>query len=114
MLFLRTQTEAMSAVLGGTDSLTVKPFDIANCPADEFSERIARNQQLILKEEAWFDKVADPSSGSWYIEILTALIAENAWKLFIETENLGGFLSALISGFVHEKMKGSADGRIKK
>jgi methylmalonyl-CoA mutase len=111
---LRTQTEAMSAVLGGTDSLTVKPFDIANCPADEFSERIARNQQLILKEEAWFDKVADPSSGSWYIEILTALIAENAWKLFIETENLGGFLSALISGFVHEKMKGSADGRIKK
>ena len=59
---LRTQTEAMSAVLGGTDSLTVNPFNIG-CSPDEFSERIARNQQLILKEEAWFDKVADPSAG---------------------------------------------------
>lgn len=111
---LRTQTEAMSAVLGGTDSLTVNPFDIANCQPDEFSERIARNQQLILKEEAWFDKVADPSSGSWYIENLTALIAENSWKLFMETEKLGGFLAALNSGFVHEKIKGSADLRTKK
>lgn len=110
---LRTQTEAMSAVLGGTDSLTVNPFDIANCPPDEFSERIARNQQLILREEAWFDKVADPSSGSWYIENLTSLIADNAWKLFIEVENMGGFLSALNSGFITENMKGFARERTK-
>jgi len=110
---LRTQTEAMSAVLGGTDSLTVNPFDIANCPPDEFSERIARNQQLILREEAWFGKVADPSSGSWYIENLTSLIAENAWKLFIEVENMGGFLSALNSGFITENMKGISSKRAK-
>ncbi len=74
----------MSAILGGTDSLTVEPFDTVFRQPDEFSERIARNQQLILKEEAYFDKVADPAAGSYYIENLTSLIAENAWKLFIE------------------------------
>jgi len=103
---LRTQTEAMSAVLGGTDSLTINPFDITGGSPDEFSERIARNQQLILREEAWFDKVADPSAGSYYIENLTALIAENSWKLFVEIENMGGFISALNSGFVRERIKG--------
>ena len=104
---LRTQTEAMSAVLGGTDSLTVNPFDAGYTVPDEFSERIARNQQLILKEEAWFDKVADPSAGSYYIENLTALLAENSWKLFLAIENMGGFISALDSGFVREKIAGS-------
>lgn len=102
---LRTQTEAMSAVLGGTNSLTVNPFDIAVNTTGEFSERIARNQQLILREEAWFDKVTDPSAGSYYVENLTALIAENSWKLFLEIENTGGFLSALNSGFVREQIK---------
>jgi methylmalonyl-CoA mutase len=102
---LRTQTEAMSAVLGGTDSLTVNPSDISGSP-DEFSQRIARNQQLILKEEALFNKVADPSAGSYYIENLTALIVENSWKLFLEIENLGGFLSVLNSDFVREKIEG--------
>ena len=68
---LRTQTEAMSAILGGADSLTVEPFDTVFRHPDEFSERIARNQQLILKEEAYFDKVADPAAGSYYIENLT-------------------------------------------
>jgi methylmalonyl-CoA mutase len=105
---LRTQTEAMSAILGGTDSLTVNPYDIADKAPDEFSERIARNQQLILREEAWFDKVIDPSAGSYYIENLTALIAENSWKLFIEIENKGGFLSAINSGFVEEQIKNVA------
>jgi methylmalonyl-CoA mutase len=101
---LRTQTEAMSAVLGGTDSLTVNPFDITVNKPGEFSERIARNQQLILKEEAWFDKVIDPSAGSYYIENLTVLIAENSWKLFLKIENAGGFISALKSGFVQEQI----------
>jgi methylmalonyl-CoA mutase len=110
---LRTQTEAMSAVLGGTDSLTVNPFDTASNPTDEFSERIARNQQLILKEEAWFDKVADPSSGSYYIETLTALVAENSWKLFLEAESIGGFISALNSGYIREKIAGSATEEIR-
>ena len=105
---LRTQTEAMSAILGGTDSLTVDPFDIVFRNPDEFSERIARNQQLILKEESYFDKVVDPSAGSYYIENLTNLIAENAWKLFLEIEDTGGFLSGLKSGFIQTKLKESA------
>ncbi|MBN2667556.1 MAG: acyl-CoA mutase large subunit family protein, partial [Bacteroidales bacterium] len=107
---LRTQTEAMSAVLGGTDSLTVQPFDIAACPSDEFSERMARNQQLILKEESWFGKVADPSAGSYYIENLTSLIADNTWKLFIEMEKAGGFLEALNSGFLKSQMENAITG----
>jgi methylmalonyl-CoA mutase len=111
---LRTQTEAMSAVLGGTDSLTVNPFDIAANIPDEFSERIARNQQLILREEAWFDKVTDPSAGSYYIENLTALIAENSWKLFLEIENAGGFISALNSGFVQEQIENYVNQRGKR
>ncbi len=96
---LRTQTEAMSAVLGGADSLTVEPFDILFRKPDEFSERVARNQQLILREEAYFDKVADPAGGSYYIEKLTSLIAENAWRLFLEVEEQGGFIEALNKEF---------------
>lgn len=110
---LRTQTEAMSAILGGADSLTVEPFDKVFRQPDDFSERIARNQQLILKEEAYFDKVADPAAGSYYIENLTALIAENSWKLFLEIEEAGGFLSALISGLIQRKLSESAQNRKK-
>jgi methylmalonyl-CoA mutase len=105
---LRTQTEAMSAILGGTDSLTVEPFDTVFRKPDEFSERIARNQQLILKEEAYFDKVADPAGGSYYIENLTSLIADNAWRLFIDIENQGGFLSCLKSGIIQNKLAESS------
>ena len=105
---LRTQTEAMSASLGGADSITVEPFDVVFRAPDEFSERIARNQQHILKEEAYFDKVADPAAGSYYIENLTNLIASNAWSLFLELEDQGGFLSALRSGFIQKKLAESA------
>lgn len=108
---LRTQTEAMSSILGGTDSLTVEPFDVVFRQTDEFSERIARNQQLILKEESYFDKVADPAAGSYYIENLTALIAENAWKLFLTIEEQGGFISALQKGFIQKKVSESAAKR---
>ena len=108
---LRTQTEAMSAILGGTDSLTLEPFDIVFRHPDEFSERIARNQQLILKEEASFDKVADPAAGSYYIENLTTLIAENAWKLFLEVEDKGGFLACLKSGYIQDRLSESGTKR---
>jgi methylmalonyl-CoA mutase len=101
---LRTQTESMSAILGGADSLTVEPFDKTFRQPDEFSERIARNQQLILKEESYFDKVADPAAGSYYIENLTYLIADNTWKLFLEIEDRGGFLSSLKSGLIQKKI----------
>jgi len=108
---LRTQTEAMAAILGGTDSLTVEPFDVVFREPNEFSERIARNQQLILKEESYFDKVADSVSGSYYIENLTSLMADNAWKLFLETESHGGFLDSLKKGFIQGKIKESAANR---
>ncbi len=110
---LRTQTEAMSATLGGADSLTVQPFDTVFKESDVFSERIARNQQLLLKEESHFDKVVDPSAGSYYIENLTDSIAKEAWALFVEVENKGGYLEALKEGFVQAKVKESADKRKK-
>ncbi|WP_075590346.1 methylmalonyl-CoA mutase small subunit [Labilibacter marinus] len=110
---LRTQTEAMSATLGGADSLTVQPFDTIYKESDVFSERIARNQQLLLKEESHFDKVTDPSAGSYYIENLTNSIAQQAWALFVEVEEKGGYLAALQEGFVQAKVKESADKRKK-
>ncbi len=110
---LRTQTEAMSASLGGADSLTVQPFDTIYKESDKFSERIARNQQLLLKEEAHFDRITDASAGSYYIENLTNSIAEQAWALFVEVENKGGYLAALKEGFIQAVVKETADKRRK-
>ncbi len=110
---LRTETEAMSAILGGTDSLTVLPFDVVYGQPTEISERIARNQQAVLKEEAHFDKIADPAAGSYYIESLTASIAEQAWKLFLEIEGKGGFIATFREGFVQSQVKEMASKRIK-
>ncbi len=105
---LRTQTEAMSATIGGCHSLTIQAFDNSYRTPDEFSERIARNQQLLLKEEAYFDISTDASAGSYYIETLTDSIADEAWKLFVETEEKGGFTSALKNGFIQAEIKKSA------
>jgi len=110
---LRTQTEAMSATLGGVNSLTVLSYDSIYKPTDEFSERIARNQQLLLKEECHFDKVADPAAGSYYIETLTNEIAAQAWKLFLEVEDNGGFFAAVTSGSVQQAVKATAAARLK-
>ena len=110
---LRTQTEAMSAALGGVDSLTVLPFDATFKASDEFSERIARNQQLLLKEESNFDKVIDPAAGSYYIESLTAMIAEQAWKIFLDIQNAGGLLAVIESGAIFAQVKETADKRKK-
>ncbi len=108
---LRTQTEVMSSVLGGVDSMTVKGFNSAYENSTEFSERIARNQQLLLKEEAHFDKVVDPGAGSYYIETLTDSIAEQAWKLFIEVEEKGGFVAAFKAGFIQNTINKTAQKR---
>ncbi len=108
---LRTQTEAMSASLGGADSITVLPFDAAYKASTEFSDRIARNQQLLLKEESHFSKIADPAAGSYYIEELTASIADQAWKLFLEVQDKGGFLAALREGFIQAEIKKMAGKR---
>ena len=88
---LRSQTEAMSAAIAGVDSITVRPFNEMFETPDEFSERIARNQQLLLKEESHFDKIVDPAAGSYTVEVFTNSIADVAWKLFLETEEKGGF-----------------------
>ena len=108
---LRTQTEAMSAALAGVDSITVSPFDKAYQVADDFSERIARNQQLLLKEECHFDKVVDPAAGSYYIENLTTSIAQQAWSLFLEVEEAGGMMEAIKAGKVQEAVNASNKAR---
>lgn len=95
---LRSMTETMSAALAGVDSIETLPFDIQYKTPDEFSERIARNQQLLLREESHLDKVADPAGGSYYVEVLTASIAEQAWKLFLEVDEKGGFEAMAESG----------------
>jgi methylmalonyl-CoA mutase len=102
---LRTQTEAMSAALGGAHSVTVLPFDAIFREPGEISERIARNQQILLKEESYFDKITDAAGGSYYIENLTASIAEHVWKLFLEVEEKGGFIAALKEGFIQKLVK---------
>lgn len=108
---LRSQTEAMSAALAGVDSLTVTPFDVPYKTPDEFSERIARNQQFLLKEESHLDKVADPAGGSYYVETLTVSIAKEAWKLFLEVEDKGGFFACVDNGDVQKAVNASAAKR---
>jgi len=105
---LRNTTEAMAAVIGGCDALTILPFDACYRTPDDFSERMARNLQLILKEEASFGKVADPAAGSWFIENLTNLLAESALELFKTIEAQGGYLSCLKSGFIQEQVAEAA------
>jgi len=108
---LRGTTEAMSATIAGVDSLTVVPFDAAYRQPTEFSDRIARNAQLLLKEEAHFDLVVDPSAGSYYIETLTDSIAKAAWELFKQAEEKGGYVAAFTAGFVQETIKATAQKR---
>lgn len=111
---LRGTTEAMSAALAGVDSLEVLPFDYAFRYPNEFSNRIARNVQSILKEEAHFDKVVDPAAGSYYIEELTNSIANTAWTLFKQVEEKGGYIAAFKEGFVQSAIKETAANRDKR
>ena len=108
---LRSQTESMSAALAGVDSITVTPFDKQYKNPDEISERLARNQQLLLKEESHLDKIVDPAGGSYYVETLTMSIANEAWKLFLATEEQGGFYAALKAGEVQKAVNESSDKR---
>ncbi len=96
---LRTTTEAFSAVVGGVDSLHTSPFDTAIGMSDEFSRRIARNVQTILKEESHLDQLIDPAGGSYYVESLTNEVAKKAWELFLEVEEKGGMLEVLKAGY---------------
>jgi len=110
---LRGTTEAMSASIAGVHSLEVTPFNAAYETPDEFSKRIARNVELLLKHEAHFDQVVDPAGGSYYIENLTQSIAAEAWKLFLEIEEKGGYTEAYKAGFIVERVKASAAAKDK-
>ncbi|MDE6297275.1 MAG: methylmalonyl-CoA mutase small subunit, partial [Muribaculaceae bacterium] len=104
---LRTMTETMSAALAGVDSIETLAFDECYTTPDEFSERIARNQQVLLREESHLDKVVDPAGGSYYIETLTASIAAQAWNVFNEIEENGGFEAMLKKGELQAKVNES-------
>jgi methylmalonyl-CoA mutase len=102
---LRTTTETMAASLGGANSITVLPFDITYKKGDDFSNRIARNQQIIIKEESYFNKVADIAGGSYYIENLTDAIADAAWKLFQSIEEKGGLIEQIKNGSIYDELE---------
>ena len=104
---LRSMTESMSAALAGVDSIETLPFDLTYKKPDDFSERIARNQQVLLRDESHLDKVVDPAGGSYYVEVLTASIAAQAWKLFNEVEDNGGFYALLSKGDIQGKVNES-------
>ncbi|MEA3505424.1 MAG: methylmalonyl-CoA mutase family protein [Bacteroidota bacterium] len=108
---LRTTTETMSSTLGGVHSFTVNPFNKIFEKTTPMSERIARNQQIILKEESYFDKVTDPAAGSYYVEQLTNSIAENAWNLFLEIQEQGGFIKAFRKGDIQAQINETAQKR---
>ena len=108
---LRSQTETMSAALANVDSIVVTPFDKPYETPTEFAERIARNQQLLLKEEAHFDKLVDVAGGSYTIEHLTDAIAQEGWKLFLAVEEAGGFLAEALNGNITNAVNASNDKR---
>ncbi len=108
---LRTQTEAMSAAIAGVESITVKTYDSVYETPTDFAERIAKNQQLILKHESHLDFVADPAGGSYYVESLTASIAAEAWKIFLEIEKEGGFRKAVQDGKIKERAEEAGNER---
>ena len=106
---LRTTTECMSAIIGGADAIANLPYDALYHKDNEFGDRIARNQLLILKNESYFDKVKNPADGTYYIESLTHQLAEKALVLFKDIEANGGFLKQLNEGIIKRKIQESAD-----
>jgi methylmalonyl-CoA mutase len=108
---IRTAYEALSAVLGGTQSLHTNALDEAIALPTEFAARIARNTQLILQEETGITKVVDPLAGSYYVEALTAELADKAWALMEEVEAMGGMTKAVASGMPKLRIEESAARR---
>lgn len=108
---LRATTEAMAAAIGGADAILVSPFDKTFRAPDDRSLRLSRNIQLLLKHEAYLDKVTDPAAGSYLFESLTDSLARAAWSLFQKVEEMGGFLSAASNGFLKEELGRVATAR---
>ncbi|MDR1739619.1 MAG: methylmalonyl-CoA mutase family protein [Bacteroidales bacterium] len=109
---LRSTTETMSAAIGGADSISTADFDETYIAASDFSTRIARNQQILLKEESFINKVADPAAGSYYIEHLCDSLAEAAWKIFLDVEEKGGYCNVR-EEYVLPEIEKSAAARLK-
>jgi len=105
---LRSTTECMSAILGGANTISNLPYDAIYHKDNEFGDRIARNQLLVLKHESYFNSVNNPTDGSYYIETLTQQFAEKALELFKNIEASGGFLKQLMEGTIQRKIKESA------
>ncbi len=111
---LRATTEAMSAVMGGCDALTVLAYDsVIKEQNSDLGERIARNVSILMREEAHLDKTIDPSAGSYYIENLTYQLSTEAWKLFQQVESLGGISAAFGKGFITEEINQSYEAKVK-
>jgi methylmalonyl-CoA mutase len=108
---VRTAFEAMSAVLGGTQSLHTNAFDEAIALPTETSARIARNTQLILQNETGVTKVVDPLAGSYYVEKLTADLIDEAWKLIEEVDAMGGMTKAVATGMPKLRIEEAAARR---
>jgi methylmalonyl-CoA mutase len=108
---LRTTVACFAAGVGGADVVTVQPFDAALGLPDAFSRRIARNTSSLLVEEGHLARVLDPAGGSWYVESLTDALAQAAWAWFTEIERAGGFVPALGSGLVRDRIAAAWDAR---
>jgi len=109
MNVLRATTEAIAAVLGGADSVSVAAFDECYRRPDEASRRLARNTQILLKHEAMLAQVADPGGGAYAIEAITAFLAEEGWKIMQEVESRGGYRQA--KEWIGEKIEQSVTDR---
>lgn len=108
---LRTTVESLAGAVSGVDGMTIAPFDTVIRPPDEFSRRVARNQQLILRDECNLAHLIDPAGGSWYVEYLTDELAKRAWALFQEIEAAGGMLAVLEAGTPQEHIAEVARAR---
>lgn len=108
---LRTTVEGFAGAIGGCQSMHIAPFDDAIRPSDEFSRRIARNQQLVLQRECNLTNLIDPAGGSWYVEYLTDQFAKLGWGLFQQVEEQGGLLAALQAGFPQQQIANTAEAR---
>lgn len=109
---LRLSSQAMSAALAGVNAISLSDYDEFRKEKNEHAKRISRNIQHVLKEEAYFNKVFSPASGSYYIENLSLQLAEKAWKVFQEIEDIGGFVAALKKGFIQKKIEDVASQKL--
>jgi methylmalonyl-CoA mutase len=110
---LRVTTEAFSAICGGCDSLHVEPFDALLGLPTAFSRRIARNLQIVLRDESHFKHPVDPAGGSWYVERLTYELAQKIWEEFQHIEKNGGMFESLKKGIIQNNLKAKASERLK-